>query len=396
MRQLLRRSSLMAVVVGVCAVGPELSAQAPVDPRFEALAALAESKMKEFGVPGVAFGIVNAGGVTIRGLGVTNVEDPLPVGWRTRLSLVLLLLIVLKPLATAFTVGSGGGGGVFGASLYQGALYGGVGPGLLAVACSAAAVYLFALPYYSLAIASPQTRIRLGVFLVETVFISIVCGALRSAQRRLEASRAELEAEAAERQRLLGETEAGRRAAEALAHVGALTTQSLDPRDVRQRMVDSVRGLFEAQRAALYTLDPESGDLVVQAVSGASPAALASLRTFSPGMGLVALAVQDRRPMITADVLNDPRVQLTAENRAQIEQAGLPAVLVVPLLTRDTVVGALTVSDRIGRGFTDDDTRLAQTFAAQTAITLEHAQLYERAGQKVLWALVAGTGVTGA
>ena len=79
MRQLLRRSSLMAVVVGVCAVGPELSAQAPVDPRFEALAALAESKMKEFGVPGVAFGIVNAGGVTIRGLGVTNVEDPLPV-----------------------------------------------------------------------------------------------------------------------------------------------------------------------------------------------------------------------------------------------------------------------------------------------------------------------------
>ncbi len=38
----------------------------------------------------------------------------------------LLILILLKPLATAFSVGSGGGGGVFGASLYQGALYGAV------------------------------------------------------------------------------------------------------------------------------------------------------------------------------------------------------------------------------------------------------------------------------
>lgn len=40
---------------------------------------LAESKMKEFGVPGVALGIVHNGTVTMRGLGVTNIEDPLPV-----------------------------------------------------------------------------------------------------------------------------------------------------------------------------------------------------------------------------------------------------------------------------------------------------------------------------
>lgn len=37
---------------------------------------------------------------------------------------VLLALILLKPLATATTIGSGGGGGVFSASLYTGAVYG--------------------------------------------------------------------------------------------------------------------------------------------------------------------------------------------------------------------------------------------------------------------------------
>src|SRR5205814_1562541 len=43
----------------------------------------AEAKMKEYGVPGVALGILQNGSATIRGLGVTNVEDPLPVTTHT-------------------------------------------------------------------------------------------------------------------------------------------------------------------------------------------------------------------------------------------------------------------------------------------------------------------------
>src|SRR6476661_2237446 len=49
------------------------------DARFEALASLAGARMREFGVPGVALGILHDGAVTTRGLGVTNVDDPLPV-----------------------------------------------------------------------------------------------------------------------------------------------------------------------------------------------------------------------------------------------------------------------------------------------------------------------------
>ncbi|OGU01935.1 MAG: hypothetical protein A2W29_01220 [Gemmatimonadetes bacterium RBG_16_66_8] len=60
-------------------MGSTARAQSASDPRFQALAALAETRMKEFGVPGVALGIAHNGTVAIRGLGVTNVEDPLPV-----------------------------------------------------------------------------------------------------------------------------------------------------------------------------------------------------------------------------------------------------------------------------------------------------------------------------
>ena len=47
--------------------------------RFDAIVELAEAKMREYRVPGVAIGIVDNGVVTTRGLGVTNLEDPLPV-----------------------------------------------------------------------------------------------------------------------------------------------------------------------------------------------------------------------------------------------------------------------------------------------------------------------------
>ena len=59
------------------------TAQTPVDPRFDAIATLAEAKMKEYGVPGVAIGIISAGTATTRGLGITNIEDPLPVNAHT-------------------------------------------------------------------------------------------------------------------------------------------------------------------------------------------------------------------------------------------------------------------------------------------------------------------------
>jgi CubicO group peptidase (beta-lactamase class C family) len=56
-----------------------VQAQTASSARFDALASLAETKMNEYGVPGVALGVIADGRSTIRGLGVTNVDDPLPV-----------------------------------------------------------------------------------------------------------------------------------------------------------------------------------------------------------------------------------------------------------------------------------------------------------------------------
>jgi CubicO group peptidase (beta-lactamase class C family) len=74
------RPRLLSVLAAIsCAASSNLLAQTAPDSRFDALAPLVEAKMKEFGVPGVALGIISNGAVNIRGFGITNVEDSLPV-----------------------------------------------------------------------------------------------------------------------------------------------------------------------------------------------------------------------------------------------------------------------------------------------------------------------------
>jgi CubicO group peptidase (beta-lactamase class C family) len=76
-------SSRRLIAMSAIAIAAPALAQSPANPKFDALVALAEAKMKEFGVPGLALGVIENGAVTIRGIGVTNVEDPLPVNAHT-------------------------------------------------------------------------------------------------------------------------------------------------------------------------------------------------------------------------------------------------------------------------------------------------------------------------
>jgi CubicO group peptidase (beta-lactamase class C family) len=54
-------------------------AQAPPDPIFDKLSDLVTAKMREHHVPGVALGVLRDGRATIRGFGVTNVDNPQPI-----------------------------------------------------------------------------------------------------------------------------------------------------------------------------------------------------------------------------------------------------------------------------------------------------------------------------
>lgn len=75
---------LLGAVACAAVMLPEQRAVAQVsaargDARFESLARLAATQMKEHGVPGLALGVVQDGAVSVRGLGFTNLDDQLSV-----------------------------------------------------------------------------------------------------------------------------------------------------------------------------------------------------------------------------------------------------------------------------------------------------------------------------
>ncbi|HWN12397.1 MAG TPA: hypothetical protein VNU02_00985, partial [Candidatus Dormibacteraeota bacterium] len=119
-----------------------------------------------------------------------------------------------------------------------------------------------------------------------------------------------LEAAAAERllveernRHLLDETERRRQFAESLAETAQLLSQSLDPGEVEQRIVESLKGLLRAYATALYRLDEQTQDLIGVAVAGDVGPGFADGLVWSRGTGAVGLAVARREVVVTSDLL---------------------------------------------------------------------------------------------
>src|ERR1700722_13896929 len=87
------------------------------------------------------------------------------------------------------------------------------------------------------------------------------------------------------------------------------------------------------------------------------------------GKGVVGYAVRNRQAVLVPDVSKDPRyILLNPETRSE---------LAVPLSYKDKVIGVLDLEHTKKGFFTDDHQRTVTTLAAQVAIALENARLYE-------------------
>ncbi len=87
------------------------------------------------------------------------------------------------------------------------------------------------------------------------------------------------------------------------------------------------------------------------------------------GRGIVGEAAQNKEAMLVPDVNKDSRyVEANPETRSE---------LAVPLIYKNKVIGVLDLEHTRRGFFTDDHKRTMTTLAAQIAIALENARLYE-------------------
>jgi len=87
------------------------------------------------------------------------------------------------------------------------------------------------------------------------------------------------------------------------------------------------------------------------------------------GRGVVGHAAQTRQAILVPDVCKDPRyIEGNPETRSE---------LAVPLIYKDKVIGVLDLEHTRRGFFTEDHRRTMTTLAAQVAIAIENARLYE-------------------
>jgi len=88
------------------------------------------------------------------------------------------------------------------------------------------------------------------------------------------------------------------------------------------------------------------------------------------GKGVVGYAAQHKRAVLVPDVSKDSRyISLNPETRSE---------LAVPLIYKDNVIGVLDLEHTRKGFFTEDHRRTITTLAAQLAIAIENARLYEQ------------------
>jgi PAS domain S-box-containing protein len=178
--------------------------------------------------------------------------------------------------------------------------------------------------------------------------------------------------------RLFVESEARRREAESLGEIGQALTETFDVDTIARRIAEAVRALLAVRMSVLYRIEPGSGRLAALATAGDLVDLVPRGFVLPADSGVAGLAARERRPAISADILNDDRLTVGPELRSVLARAGYHAAMAVPLRVRDTVIGVLAVGDDRGRTFSAEQIRIAQTFADHAALALEKASGYGR------------------
>ena len=154
------------------------------------------------------------------------------------------------------------------------------------------------------------------------------------------------------------------------------------PDPILDRVVEQASELLRAPKVGLAIIEQAgTGPYVLRFVATRGLSAQFSERTRPTNWrdGTTAIAIHERRPVWSADLLNDPAIELTEATRRAVEAEGYRAVLSVPLLALGNVLGALVLyRDEVGP-FSPEAVELAQVFAAQAAVAIENARLYQRA-----------------
>ena len=161
----------------------------------------------------------------------------------------------------------------------------------------------------------------------------------------------------------------------ALVETGVAIASELSLEALLQRLVESAAALTGAQYAALGVIDRSGAGLERFLTTGIEPDAQAAIGDLPRGRGILGVLIRDATPLRLRDLSEDPRSVGFPRNHPPMR-----SFLGVPILLRGIAYGNLYLTEKAGgEVFTEEDEELVSLLAAQAAVAIENARLYEAA-----------------
>ena len=169
---------------------------------------------------------------------------------------------------------------------------------------------------------------------------------------------------------------------EALGAVGQAVSSTLDLETVLNTIVSRAAQLAGADGASITEYDEATGTFQLRATHNYDPELVEALGAMPIhlGEGLGGRAAERREPMQVADIVSEGAYQ--GHLRDVLLRMGHRALLAVPLLREDEVIGTLTVNRRTPGEFAPEVVELLKTFATQSALAIQNARLFREVEDK--------------
>lgn len=172
---------------------------------------------------------------------------------------------------------------------------------------------------------------------------------------------------AVENARLFSDAQQRLRSMSALVDMAKQVTGNLRVELVLQTTVQTLQKLLSARASTIALLSDDGEDLIVEAAAGIKPQ-FHRVR-MKLGEGISGRAVNERRMIYIRDTYREPDFLFFDDV--------LRSLLVVPLVTRNEVIGTLTVDSDRPEAFSESDTQLLVIAAAQASVAIANARLFE-------------------
>ena len=154
-----------------------------------------------------------------------------------------------------------------------------------------------------------------------------------------------------------------------LTEISRELTSILNVDQLLQRIADLVTRIIDYQMFSILLVD-STGRFLQHRFSLRFKESVHLKHEIPIGQGLVGYAAQSAQPVLVPDVSKDPRyVMANPETRSE---------LCIPLIYKEKVIGVLDIEHTRRGYFNEDHVRIMSTLAAQVAIAIENATLYER------------------